>query len=52
MLLMSFEQVLPLRNPSNLAGRELATALFAMSEGTIGELNNLLCVASGPPRSE
>src|ERR1017187_7641055 len=46
MLLMSFEQVLPLRNPSNLAGRQLATALFAMSEGTIGELANLLCVAA------
>ena len=30
MLLMSFAQVLPLRHPSNLAGRELATALFSM----------------------
>lgn len=46
MLLMSFEQVLPLRNPSDLAGRQLATPLFAMSEGTIGELANLLCVAA------
>jgi type II secretory pathway predicted ATPase ExeA len=46
MLLMSFEQVLPLRNPSNLAGKEMATALFAMSEGTVGELANLLCVAA------
>jgi type II secretory pathway predicted ATPase ExeA len=46
MLLMSFEQVLPLRNPSNLAGKELATALFSMSEGTIGELANLLSVAA------
>ena len=46
MLLMSFEQVLPLRNPSNLAGKELATALFSMSEGTIGELANLLSIAA------
>ena len=46
MLLMSFEQVLPLRNPSNLAGKELATALFAMSEGTIGELASVLCAAA------
>lgn len=46
MLLSSFEQLLPLRNPSNLAGKELATALFAMSEGTIGELASLLCVAA------
>jgi hypothetical protein len=46
MLLMSFEQVLPLRNPSNLAGKELATVLFSMSEGTIGELANLLSIAA------
>jgi type II secretory pathway predicted ATPase ExeA len=46
MLLMSFEQVLPLRNPSNLAGKELATSLFSMSEGTIGGLANLLSVAA------
>ncbi len=46
MLLMSFEQVLPLRNPSNLAGKELATSLFLMSEGTIGELSNVLCAAA------
>ena len=46
MLLMSFEQVLPLRNPSNLAGKDLATALFSLSEGTIGELANLLCIAA------
>ena len=46
MLLMSFEQSLPLRNPSNLAGKELATVLLSMSEGTIGELANLLCVAA------
>ena len=46
MLLMSFEQVLPLRNPSNLAGKDLATILFTMCEGTIGELSNLLSVAA------
>jgi type II secretory pathway predicted ATPase ExeA len=46
MLLSSFEQVLPLRYPSDLAGKDLATALFAMSQGTIGELASLLCVAA------
>ncbi|MEO8129822.1 MAG: TniB family NTP-binding protein [Bryobacteraceae bacterium] len=46
MLLMSFEQALPLRNPSNLAGKELAPALLAMSEGTIGELANVLSAAA------
>lgn len=46
MLLMSFEQAVPLRNPSNLASKELATVLLSMSEGTIGELANLLCVAA------
>ena len=46
MLLMSFEQALPLRKPSNLAGKELATALLSMSEGAIGELSNLLSAAA------
>jgi type II secretory pathway predicted ATPase ExeA len=45
-LLRSFEQVLPLRNPSDLASKQLATALFQMCEGTIGELSNLLCIAA------
>jgi type II secretory pathway predicted ATPase ExeA len=46
MLLMSFEQVLPLQKPSNLASKELATALFNACEGTIGELSSLLCAAA------
>lgn len=45
-LLMSFEQALPLRKPSNLAGQELAPALFTACEGTIGELSSLLCAAA------
>lgn len=46
MLLMSFEQVLPLRCPSNLAGKELAPVLLAEAEGTIGELSKLLSMAA------
>ena len=46
MLLMSFEQALPLRSPSHLANQDLATALFTLSEGTIGELAKLLSAAA------
>lgn len=35
-----------LANPSNLAGKELATVLLSMSEGTIVELASVLCVAA------
>ena len=45
-LLMSFEQVLPLRNPSMLHERVLAGKILAMSEGTIGELSSLLNLAT------
>lgn len=41
-LLMSFESVLPLRNPSTLHEPMLAGKVLAMSEGTIGELSTLL----------
>lgn len=41
-LLVSFERMLPLRNPSCLHGTELSTRLFAMSEGYIGELSRVL----------
>ncbi|WP_043611793.1 TniB family NTP-binding protein [Chromobacterium violaceum] len=41
-LLMSFERVLPLQQPSNLHEAMLATKILAMSEGTIGELSMLL----------
>lgn len=45
-LLSSFEQALPLRYPSHLADQELATMLFTLSEGTIGELAKLLSAAA------
>ncbi len=41
-LLMSFERMLPLKQPSNLHDRELANKLYSMSEGYIGELSRLL----------
>lgn len=45
-LLASFERMLPLKQPSALAQQELASTLFAMSEGYIGELSRLLSDAS------
>lgn len=45
-LLMSFERMLPLREPSNLHDRTLAAKLFSMSEGYIGELSKLLAAAA------
>lgn len=44
-LLASFERMLPLHNPSNIAQRDLASILYAMSEGYIGELSRLLSAA-------
>lgn len=41
-LLASFERLLPLRYPSRLAERSLATKLHGMCEGTIGDLAMLL----------
>ena len=41
-LLMSFERILPLKQPSNLHEISLATRLYSMSEGYIGELSRLL----------
>jgi Bacterial TniB protein len=41
-LLASFERMLPLKRPSQLAKAPLATKLLAMTEGTIGELSTLL----------
>jgi ATP-dependent Clp protease ATP-binding subunit ClpA len=46
MLLASFERILPLRKPSQLAELSTATALLAWSEGTIGELASLLRTAA------
>ena len=45
-LLASFERMLPLKQPSGLAQQELASTLFTMSEGYIGELSRLLSDAS------
>ncbi len=45
-LLASFERLLPLANPSNLIGRELAIKLHGMSGGTIGGLSRILKRAS------
>jgi type II secretory pathway predicted ATPase ExeA len=46
MLLASFQKLLPLRNPFSLTDQSLATTLLAMSEGNIGELHEILKVAS------
>lgn len=45
-LLASFERMLPLKQASKLSQRELASQLFAMSEGYIGELSRILAEAS------
>lgn len=45
-LLMSFERILPLRQPSTLHEPILASKILAMSEGTIGELSTLLNLAA------
>ena len=42
MLLASFERVLPLREPSQLASEALGKRLLERSEGTIGALSSLL----------
>ncbi|ABA87386.1 transposition ATP-binding protein TniB [Syntrophotalea carbinolica DSM 2380] len=41
-LLASFEKMLPLQKPSRLTETSMAARLLSMSEGTIGELSNLL----------
>jgi len=45
-LLASFERMLPLRNPSVLHDTTLASRLFSMSEGYIGELSKVLTEAT------
>lgn len=45
-LLASFEHMLPLRHASHLAQPEMATKLYSMSEGYIGELSRILAEAS------
>ncbi len=45
-LLVSFETVLPLRKPSNLGGKAMAKEVLRLSEGTIGEVSDLLNAAA------
>lgn len=45
-LLASFERMLPLHEPSELHDTSVATKLFSMSEGYIGELSRLLASAA------
>ncbi|MBV5269086.1 MAG: TniB family NTP-binding protein [Afipia sp.] len=45
-LLMTFERMIPLRNPSRLDDPALADRIFAMSEGSIGEISDLLVEAA------
>ncbi len=45
-LLASFEAVLPLRQPSNLAEPALASHLLTKTEGTIGELTTLITLSA------
>jgi hypothetical protein len=45
-LLLSFEQLLPLRNPSNLAADDIAHKILSMSEGKFGEIVKVLRVAT------
>jgi Bacterial TniB protein len=45
-LLASFEKLLPLQRPSNIATEEMALYVLARSEGTIGEVSHLLAEAA------
>jgi hypothetical protein len=45
-LLLSFEQLLPIKEESVLTEEAIAYKLLSMSEGTIGELSNLLKLAA------
>lgn len=45
-LLASFERLIPLEHPSNLAGRDLSSLIHARCGGTIGELKMLLSKAA------
>jgi hypothetical protein len=41
-LLANFEQVLPLREPSNLSGKEIAASISSFGVQTIGGMSTLL----------
>lgn len=45
-LLMTFERMIPLRHPSQLDEQALADRIYAMSEGLIGEVSDLLVEAA------
>ena len=45
-LLVSFERLLPLRKPSGLTNKDMATKLFRMVDGKIGELATVLADAA------
>lgn len=45
-LLVSFERMLPLREPSRLHDTSVATQIFSMSEGYIGEVSRVLTAAA------
>lgn len=45
-LMVSFERILPLKNPSDLAEQTLAAKVLSMSDGTIGSLSKILVKAS------
>lgn len=45
-LLASFEASLPLRKPSEIATKQLATKILSMSEGSIGEISTVVTKAA------
>ena len=45
-LLLSFEQMIPLKNQSKLTEQTLANKILGMSEGTIGEITNIITEAA------
>lgn len=45
-LLVSFERMLPLKEPSGLSGKAIAKKVFEMSEGVIGEVSDVLTEAA------
>lgn len=45
-LLVSFEKTIPLKKPSNLASSSISKEIFAMSDGWLGEISELLTLAT------
>lgn len=45
-LLMSFEKILPLKEASNLVSSKIAQRILSLSEGTIGEISEILIQAT------